>query len=74
VQVAQQLGQRGQVEHVPQALAVGLEDDREARVVAGDLEQALGLQPLLPERRALARVGAWDQQRAGGVLAEAGAE
>ena len=74
VQVAQQLGQRGQVEDVAQALAVGLEDDREAGEVAGDLEQALRLQPLLPERRALARVGARDQQRAGGVLAEAGAE
>ena len=43
-------------------------------MVAGDLEQALGLEPLLPERRALARIGARDQQRAGGVLAEAGAE
>ena len=57
-----------------QALAVGLEDDREAGEVARDLEQALRLQPLLPERRALAGVGARDQQRAGGVLAEAGAE
>ena len=74
MQVAQQLRQRGQVEDVAQALAVGLEDDREAGMVAGDLEQALRLQPLLPERRALARVGARDQQRAGGVLAEAGAE
>ena len=66
--------QRGQVEDVAQALAVGLEDDREAGEVARDLEQALRLQPLLPERRALAGVGARDQQRAGGVLAEAGAE
>ena len=74
VQVAQQLRQRGQVEDVPQALAVGLEDDREAGEVPGHLEQALRLQPLLPERRALAGVGARDQQRAGGVLAEAGAE
>ena len=74
VQLAQQVGQGRQVEDVLQALAVGLEDDREAGEVAGDLEQALGLQPLLPERRALARVGARDQQRARGVLAEAGAE
>ena len=74
MQVAKQVRQRGQVEDVAQALAVGLEDDREARVLAGDLEQALCLQSLLPERRALARVGARDQQRAGGVLAEAGAE
>ena len=33
-----------------------------------------GLQPLLPERRALAGAASRDQQRAGGVLAEAGAE
>ena len=39
-----------------------------------DLEQALRLEPLLPQRRALARVGARDQQAAGGVLAEPGAE
>ena len=74
VQVAQQVDQRGQVEHVAQALAVGLEDHREAREVLGDLEQALRLEPLLPQRRALARVGARDQQAAGGVLAEARAE
>ena len=43
-------------------------------MVAGDFEQALRLQPLLPERRPLAGVGAGDQQRASGVLAEAGAE
>ena len=47
--------QRGQVEDVLQALAVGLEHDRERAVVARDLKQALGLQPLLPQRRALAR-------------------
>ena len=45
--------QRRQVEHVLQALAVRLEDDRERAVAARDLEQALRLQPLLPERRAL---------------------
>ena len=74
VEVAQQLDQRRQVEHVAQALAVGLEDHREAGEVLGDLEQALRLQALLPQRRALARVGARDQQAPGGVLAEAGAE
>ncbi len=74
VQVAQQLGKRRQVEHVAQALAVGLEDDREAGEVLGDLEQVLGLQPLLPERRAPAGVGAGEQQAAGRVLAKAGAE
>ena len=74
VEVAEDLAERGQVEHVAQALAVGLEDDREAGEVPRHLEQALRLQPLLPERGALAGVGAGDEQRAGGVLAEAGAE
>jgi hypothetical protein len=62
------------VEHVAQALAVGLEHDRELRVAARDLQQRLRLQPLLPQRRAAAGVGARDQQRAAGVLAEARAE
>ncbi len=70
----QQVGQAGQVEHVAQALAVGLEHDRELAVALGHLEQRLRLQPLLPQRRALARVGARQEQRAGGVLAEARAE
>ena len=74
MQLAQQVLQAGHVEHVAQALAVGLEHDRELRVALGDLEQRLRLQPLLPQRRALARVGARDQQRAAGVLAEARAE
>ena len=74
VQRAQQLVQAGHVEHVAQALAVGLEHDRELAVALGHLEQRLALEPLLPQRRALAGVGARDQQRAAGVLAEAGAE
>ena len=74
VQPAKQLRQAGQVEHVAQALAVGLEDDRELAVLLGDLEQRLRLQPLLPQRRALARTRARDQQRAAGVLTEARAE
>ena len=67
---AQEAAQRRQVEHVLQALAVRLEHDRELRVAAGDLEQALGLQPLLPERRALTRPPSRDEKGAGGVLAE----
>ena len=66
--------QRGQVEDVLQALAVGLEHDRERAVLARDLEQVLRLQPLLPERRPLAGAAARDQQRPSRVLAEAGAE
>src|SRR5439155_6016635 len=52
----------------------GLEHDRERRVAAGDLEERLRLQALLPERRPLAGGAAGDQQRTTGVLAEAGAE
>ena len=74
LQVAEDLAERRQVEDVAEDLAVGLERDREAREVAGDLEQRLRLQPLLPERGALAGVGARDQQRPAGRLAEAGAE
>ena len=74
MQLGQQVVQAREVEHVAQDLAVGLEHDRELRVAARDLEQRLRLQPLLPQRRAAPRVGARDQQRAAGVLAEAGAE
>jgi hypothetical protein len=66
--------QPGQVEHVAQALPVRLEDDGEVAVALGDLEQGLRLQPLLPQRGALARIRAGDEQGAGGVLAEASAE
>ena len=66
--------QRGQVEDVLEALAVGLEHDRERRVAPRDLEQRLGPQPLLPQRSARARPAPRDQQGAGGVLAEARAE
>ena len=55
VQLRQQLVQAREVQHVAQDLAVGLEHDRELRVAARDLEQRLRLQPLLPQRRALAR-------------------
>ena len=73
-QPGEQALQRRQVEDVLEALPVGLEHDRERAVAARDLEQRLRLQPLLPERRALAGPAARDQQRAGGVLAEARAE
>jgi len=73
-QAAQQALQGRQVEDVLEALAVRLEHDRELAVAPGDLEQALRLQALLPERRPLARPAARDQQRARRVLAEPGAE
>ena len=74
MQLAQQVLQPGDVEHVAQALAVRLQHDRELAVALGDLEQRLRLQPLLPQRRAAARVRARDQQRAPRVLPEARAE
>ena len=74
VQVAQQRFEARHVEDVRQALPVGLEHDREVGVAAGHLEQALGLQPLLPQGRAPSGVGAGNEQRARGVLAEARTE
>src|SRR5204862_4369940 len=62
--------ERRQVEDVLQALAVGLEHDREGWVLARDLEQRLRLQALLPERRPLVGPPARDQEGAGGVLTE----
>ena len=73
-QSAEQLSQRDQVEMISQQLAVGLEQDRERAVALGDREQRLRAQPLLPERRALARPPARDQQRPRSALAEARAE
>ena len=70
----EQTSQRGQVEDVLEALAVRLENDRELRVAAGDLEQALSLQPLLPQRRALSGATARDEKRPRRVLPEARAE
>ena len=60
-EIVEQPGQRGQVELVLEALTVGLEDDRKVAVLAGHLEQSLRLQPLLPERGALAGAAARDQ-------------
>ena len=68
---AQDAAERGQVEDVLEHLAVRLEHDRELRVAARDLEEALRLQPLLPERRALTRSASRDEQCPRGVLAEA---
>src|SRR5207253_11503709 len=73
-QPLQQLLQRRQVEDVLQALAVRLEDDRERAVSARHLKQTLCLQPLLPERGALAGPAARYQERARRVLAEPRAE
>src|SRR5439155_26948590 len=52
-QALEQALQRRQVEDVLQALAVGLEHDRERGVAPRNLQERLRLQALLPQRRAL---------------------
>ena len=64
------LRERRQIVDVLEALADGLEDDREARVLARHIQQLRRLLALLPERRALARVVLRQQQGARGALAE----
>ena len=64
----------GQVEHVGQALAVRLDEDRERAVAAGDGEQARRPLALLPQRRPRARPAARKEQRPCRVLAEAARE
>src|SRR5262249_24045594 len=59
---------------VRKALAIGLEHNWKGRVPARDLQQALRLQPLLPERRPPVGAAARDQQGARRVLAEASTE
>ncbi len=71
---AQDAAERGEVEDVLEALAIRLQDDRELRITARDLEQVLRLQPLLPERSPLPGAAARDQERTRRVLAEARAE
>ena len=73
-QLAHDLLERGQVVDVLEALADRLQDDGERRVVARDVEELLRALALLPQRRALARVAARQEQGAGGALAEAGRE
>ena len=70
----QDLAQRRQVEDVAQALAVGLDEDREAAVARGDREQVGGPLALLPERRPGPRPAARQEQGPCRVLAEAAGE
>lgn len=53
--VPHQLGQAGHVEDVLEALAYGLQHDREGAELRGHLEQLGGALTLLPQRGALAR-------------------
>ena len=66
----QDLAQRRQVEDVAQALAIRLDEDREAAVAAGDREEVRRPLALLPERRPRAGPAARQEQRPGRVLAE----
>ena len=74
VDPAHQRDQRRQVVDVLQALAHGLEHDREGGVLGGHLEQLGRALALLPQRAAAAGVATREQQGAGGALAEAGGE
>ena len=73
-QVGEHLAQGGQVEHVVEALAGGLEQDREVGVPSGDGEQVGGPLALLPQRGAAVGAAARQQQRPGRALAEAPGE
>ena len=68
------LHQPRQVEHVAQALPVGLEHDREGRVARGDLQEVVGALPLHPQGRPAARPAPREEERPRGRLAEAGGE
>ena len=70
----QDLAQRRQVEDVRQALAVGLDEDREGAIARGDREQVGRPLALLPERRPRARPASRQEQGSGRVLAEAAGE
>jgi hypothetical protein len=70
-QLAQHLGERREVEHVAQALARRLQEDREGRVPPRHTEQVGGALTLLPQRGPLTGSTTWEQQRPRRVLTEA---
>ncbi len=74
LQVAHQLGEPRDVEDVLEALADGFEDDRERAELGGHLEQLGRPLTLLPERGALPRTPAGQQQGPRRALAETGGE
>lgn len=74
LQVAHQFRESGDVEHVLEAFADGLQNDRERTELRGDLEQLGGPLALLPERGALAGRAPGQQQGARGALPEPGGE
>lgn len=72
--VPHQLRQARYVEDVLEALADGLQHDREGPELAGHLEELGGALPLLPQRGALAGAAPRQQQGAGGTFPEPGGE
>ena len=70
----QDLAQRRDVEHVREAFAVRLDQDREAAVARGDREQVGRPLALLPERRPNAGPPARQQEGSSRVLAESAGE
>ena len=70
----QHLAQRRQVEDVAEALAVRLDEDREAAVARRHRQQVGGALALLPERRPRPGPAARQEQRPRRVLAEAAGE
>ncbi len=73
-EVGHEVAQRGDVEVVLQALARGLEHDREFGELGRDREQLRGPLTLLPQRLAPVRAASRQQQGARGRLPEAGGE
>ena len=66
----EELDQAGEIEDVAQALAIGLEDQREGSVARGHREEIGGALSRRPERRSLAGMAPRQQQRATGILAK----
>ena len=72
--LCQHLPQGGHVEHVLEALARGLQQDRERRVLRRHRQQVSRPLALLPQRCALIGAPAREQQRTAGALPEPGGE
>ena len=66
--------ERGHVEDVAEAFAIGLEQQRERWIARGDAEQIVGTLAQLPERRAGIGAAARQQQCAAGGFAKAAGE
>ena len=71
---AEGFDERGHVEDVAEAFAIGLQEQRKRRVAGGDREQVVGAFALLPERSAAVGAAARQEQSAAGCLAETAGE